>query len=150
MKGIFPVLLLSAMLISPVLAQNPIPSKTLTPPNFTIDRNHVNITLSNIKVTIIADIGVVSWSLSADQYNRTHAIGSPNNATLYIDLLDRDGGVIPGQRITASPSHLGCREEPNQVWEGQATGYPFEGSLLDTIVNIRLSSDDITYNVAPC
>ena len=150
MKIIFTTLLVS-MFLSAVLDQKPIPSKTFSRANFTIDGNHVNIILSNIKVTIFADVGVVSWSLSADQDNRTHATGySPKNATLYIDLLDRDGGVIPGDRIMLSPSHAVCREAHNQVWEGQAAGYPFEGSLLDTILDIRLSSEDIAYNVAPC
>ena len=74
MKFIFPILLVS-MFLSPVLDQKPIPSKTFSRATFAIDRNHVNIILSNIKVTIFADVGVVSWSLSADQDNRTHALG---------------------------------------------------------------------------
>jgi hypothetical protein len=151
MKIIVQVLVFSTMFISPVLGQKPIPSKTFSPPNFTIDRNHVNIVLRNIKVTIIADIGAVSWSLSADQNNRTHATGYvPKNPTIHIDLLDRDGGVIPGDRITLAPSHVRCGEAPNQVWEGRVSDYPIEGSLLDTIVDIRLSSEDITYDVASC
>lgn len=124
------------------------PSKTFSPPDFTIDPAQANIILSKIKVTLEENGGgVLAWTFSANQYNRTHATGSPNNATVYVDLMNAAGGVIPGGRIVFHPSHLGCRGGSVQVWSGQEPDYP---DALATISDVRLACQAITYDVDPC
>jgi len=88
--------------------------------------------LSNIKVGLFADdnAGVVSWSLSADQYNKTESHDNPSNGTLYLNLLNEAGAVIPsssGKKIAMFPAHSHCREQGTQVWQGKAYGYPTGG-----------------------
>jgi hypothetical protein len=132
----------------------PTPPKTFTPPDFTIDQWQTNITLSDIKVTLYAgEPGSIIWSVSADQYNRTHATGTPNNGTVYVYLTDAAGGVIPSsrnERITISPGHTGCREQGHQVWQGTVGGFPDDGNLLATIAGVKLACERITYGTANC
>ncbi|MET3995850.1 hypothetical protein ABID65_007522 [Bradyrhizobium sp. S3.9.2] len=135
----------------------PIPSKTFRPPDFTIDGGQANINLSSILITIFVEEehgrGLVQWSLAANQYNRTHAVGAPNNPYLYILLLDQAGGVIPnraGRKITISPSHIGCLNQGNLVWQGGEAGFPDDGDLLDTIAGVRLECERISYGTDVC
>ncbi|MGY0573572.1 hypothetical protein ACTGJ9_022875 [Bradyrhizobium sp. RDM12] len=126
-----------------------------TPPDFTIDPGQANIVFSNIKVAIFADdaVGSVSWSLSADQYNKTQSNDKPHNGTLYLNLLDDRGAIIPsstGKKITMFPGHTHCRNQGNQVWQGTAYGYPTGQDLLTLIKNVSLSCEAITYVVGPC
>lgn len=130
-------------------------SKKPTPANFTIDQDQANILLSNIEVGLFADnnTGVISWSLSADQYNKTELNDNPSNGTLYLYLLDSGGAVIPsasGKNIAMFPSHVHCREQGTQVWQGKAYGYPTGGDLLATIKNVSLGCEKITYDVGTC
>src|SRR4051794_22997793 len=80
-------------------------TKELTHGEFVVDRNQRNIVLSNIRLTISANGGVIYWSIDFDQYNRTHATGTPNNATVYIDLLYNNGALVPGDQIKIAPRH---------------------------------------------
>jgi hypothetical protein len=128
------------------------PSRTFNAPDFTVDEIQTNIILTKIVVTVSSDgSGVVGWTVSADQYNRTHATGQPDHGTVYVDLMNANGGVIPtNDRISFHPAHSGCRGMPNQVWEGQSSGFPPDGDLLNAIVQVRLACERITYDVDPC
>jgi hypothetical protein len=87
------------------------PIKTLPAPDFQIDAKKYHIMLSAILFTFSADQGVISWTVEWDQYNHTKATGTPNNAAVYIDLIDKAGGVIPGDQIVFHPRHTFCLKQ---------------------------------------
>jgi hypothetical protein len=125
--------------------------KTLPSPGvFVIDPVQRNIDISGLVFSIAASQGSIQYSIEYDQYNATHAIGSPNNAALYMDLLDINGHTIPGPQIIEYPEHDFCHHRHVIRSQNHAEGYPEDLDLLNAIVAVALRCGLITYDVDVC
>ena len=129
-------------------------SKVFNPLDFTIDPKQTNIILSNISVTLISAGGRdLAWSVSADQYNKTHSIDQRKYGTVYMQLLNGKGGVIPTPTsgpLAFNPSHEGCLSMPQQLWQGTAQGFPGNNDVLASVVNVRFTCENITHKTDDC
>jgi hypothetical protein len=121
------------------------------PQPFIIDPNQTNIEIYNLKLTFVASAGTVQWNIVYDQYNKTHATDTPNNATLYIYLLDSTGNRIPGPPLTYNPDHTFCLlrhiSSPSDI---TTSGFPSTVNLETTATSIELACEDITYPTHNC
>jgi hypothetical protein len=95
--------------------------------------------------------GVVSWRLlTGDQYNKNEATGTPNNATLYVNLIDNSGNWIHGgQRIVIHPAQNHCGHRGYQSWQGTVSGYPSNLTIAD-IKDVILTDEFVTYTTRSC
>lgn len=140
----------SAPLVGVVHAQ-PITLNQGLPQPFIIDHNQDNIEISNLQLTFVASGGTVQWTIVYDQYNKTHANSTPNNATLYIYLLDNSGHRIPGPPLTYNPDHTFCHHRYVQSPSGITTrGFPSTIDLQTVATAIELANENITYRVDNC
>lgn len=119
------------------------------PDKFRIDDKTYHIMLSDLKFTFSLDgTGLLRYTVTCHQYNHTHAIGTPNNAAVHIDLLDDAGGVIAGDQITIYPRHDGCLGQPDYPMRGEAANYPTNVETVAVAINLR--AEEVTYDIGPC
>jgi hypothetical protein len=149
----------SAAIVWPVAAHaQPAPhTKTLTAydkgTDFIIDDKQVNVRIRNLNFTFfVSSPGAIKYDLAFEQNNHNQGIGSPNNAIMYIDLLNAGGKVIPtNERITISLMDAHCTNGwMKVVKQGQkSAGYP-PGDLMNDINSLQLGFERVSYTTGPC
>lgn len=73
---------------------------------FVVDDRQANILISDVNFTFTVDtFGTIFWNIEFEQRNVTHALGSPNNGYLYVDMMDAGNFQIPGQQIVFGLQH---------------------------------------------
>jgi hypothetical protein len=120
---------------------------------FVVDDRQTNILISDVNFTFTVDtFGTIFWNIEFYQRNVTHALGSPNNGYLYVDLMDANSFQIPGQQIVIGLQHKGCTDGWIKVvhQDNKSSGYPLGSTLMDLITSLRLRCERITYDTDDC
>jgi hypothetical protein len=146
-----------AIVIWPIAARGQAQTKTLTAydkgTDFIIDDKQDNVRIRNLNFTFfVSNPGAIQYDLAFEQNNTNQGTGSPNNAIMYIDLLDAGGKVIPNDgRITISLMDDHCTNGwLKVVKQNQASGgYP-PSDLMNYINSLQLAFERVTYTTGPC
>ena len=142
------------MLVSfPALAQAPARAlqKDFSQASYNVvGGSQVNSALTNIKVVVIqTNNTTVSWSISFHVHNSSEETGD-GNTSLYVDLVDQNGGTLPGGRLSVASwrDHCYYAAAGDKSYSGNIV-VPYN-DFVGRAVGIRISDSGAGATVGGC